>query len=422
MEGEADGEVEADVYRRAFESVGMPAMLMDEAFRIRAVNDAGVAFTGYDREALLGRETVSILADDATAVAIGERLLAGKSWNGDVRVRTADGRIVHGQGSAAPLDPTVGTDGGSVTDPSRLGGVTDRSSVHAAGPDATDATDDAGGGPATDALDAAGAADGPRTDAADRSDAADDTGDAGAETKRRPRYVAAFVDARQKRQYENAAEVLDRLLRHDLRNGLNLVYGYVQQARSRTNDPVARDRLADAREELSEILDKGERARDLRSLLDRAYEESTYPVRVDQVIAETVRKLDGVYPDALVETASLPAVRVEADDLLSEVLEGVIENGIVHDDGDPHVRVGVERTETTAVVSVADSGPGIPESRADEVFGRGQTDALHHGDGLSLFFADSVVRSYDGRIWFENHDDGTVFKIELSRTDALGDD
>ena len=401
MEGEADGEVASGVFRRAFASIGMPAMVMDESFRVRAVNDAGVTFTGYDRESLIGREAIGIIADDATALEIADRLLDGESWNGDVRVRTADGRIVHGQGSAAPIRPAVGTDGG------RLSRRDASDSVDGSADTTTSAASD-GTTPAT-------------TDTSPDVPSSSDTptaGDATTDDDTETRYVAAFVDARQKRQYENAAEVLDRLLRHDLRNGLNLVYGYVQQARSRTNDPVARDRLADAREELAEILDKSERARDLRRLLDRAYEESTYPIRLDQVVAEAVRKLDGAYPDAVVETASLPTVRVAADDLLSDALEGVIENGIVHDDGDPYVRVGIDCREETAVVRVTDSGPGIPESRADEVFGRGQTDALHHGDGLSLFFADSVVRSYDGRIWFESTDDGTVFKLELSRVDA----
>ena len=353
-----DEGIDPAVLHGAFESVGMPVLLLDGTFRVRAVNDAGVAFVGYDRETLRGAPARTVLAENEKLETIRRRLEAGEEWDGDIRLRTADGRTVQGQASVAPIGLSVGADGGT-------------------------------------------------TQAA---------GESGDSRTRRPAYVAAFVDARQKRQYENAAEVLDRLLRHDLRNGLNLVYGYIQQARSQVDDEAARKRLADARHTLSDVLDKSDRARDLRQLLDRAYEQPTYPVRLDRVVENCADRLDGAYADATVETESLPSVTVAADELLSDVLEGLIENGIVHDDGEPRVTVAVERTETTGIVRVTDRGPGIPDHEADHVFRRGQTDALHHGEGLSLFFVDSVVRSYDGQIRVETPPEaGTVFTIELAR-------
>ncbi|MFB6177243.1 MAG: sensor histidine kinase, partial [Halobaculum sp.] len=233
-------------------------------------------------------------------------------------------------------------------------------------------------------------------------------------------YVAAFVDARQKRQFETAAEVLNRLLRHDLKNDLNVVYGYIQQARSHTTDEDALDRLLQARETLSKIIHKSERARDLRELLDRAYEESTYPVRLDEVLSETVADVREQYADAEFSLGTLPSVQVVADDLLGPVLEGILENAVQHNDDDPHVAVDVETTETTAVVRIADDGPGMPETDDDVVFGRGATDALNHGDGVSLFFADSVVRTYEGQIRFEERDDPLAVVAEDSEPVATG--
>lgn len=241
-----------------------------------------------------------------------------------------------------------------------------------------------------------------------------------------PGYVAAFVDARQKRQYETAAEVLNRLLRHDLKNDLNVVYGYLQQARTETDDPAVRTALTDARETLSRVIDKSERARDLRKLLDRAYQESTHPVRLDEVLSSAVADVSAAY-EAEFELGDLPSVAVVADDLLGTVLEGILENAVEHNDCHPHVGVDVRTTDRTVVVRVADDGPGMPQD-GDVVFGRGATDALNHGDGISLFFADSVVRTYEGQLWFEEWEgstpalstgsDGTVFKLELLRADS----
>ncbi|MEZ3142608.1 PAS domain S-box protein [Halobaculum sp. MBLA0143] len=335
-------------YERAFESAGIPVLLMDPQGTIRDVNDAGLSFAGYDREELVGTTGDTILAQRATVTEITEAMAAGNTWQGDLELRTADGRTVYGQGSVAPIR----------------------------------------------------------------------TGDDEAP----PGYVAAFVDARQKRQYETAAEVLNRLLRHDLKNDLNVVYGYIQQARRETDDPAARTALTDARETLSRVIDKSERARDLRKLLDRAYQESTYPVRLDVVLSRVVADVSATYEEATFELGDLPTVSVVADDLLATVLEGVVENAVEHNDGDPHVGVDVETNDRTAVVRVADDGPGMSQG-GDVVFGRGATDALNHGDGISLFFADSVVRTYEGQLWFEEWEastpplsaesGGTVFKLEL---------
>jgi len=369
--------------------------MMDTTGEIEAVNDAGLAFSGYDRESLVGASVTRILAERTTAEEIAEAMVAVREWHGDVKVRTAEGRTVYGQGSVAPVPPA---------DAEATGEESRTSAGLGSNVDGDDRLPDADGNQSTDA---------------DGDQSTD--GDSDAAVASPCGYVAAFVDARQKRQYETAAEVLNRLLRHDLKNDLNVVYGHLQQARAQIDDPSARAALADARETLSQVIRKSDRARDLRSLLERAYGESTYPVRVDRVLTEAVATVQESLGTNF-ELGSLPPVRVVADDLLSVVFEGVLENAVEHNDGEPHVGVDVQTTDRTAVVRIADDGPGMPQDE-DVVFGRSATDALTHGDGLSLFFADSVVATYEGQIWFEEWtestpllstgENGTVFKIEL---------
>jgi len=78
------------------------------------------------------------------------------------------------------------------------------------------------------------------------------------------------------------------------------------------------------------------------------------------------------------------------------------------------------RTEgEEAVVSVQDSGVGIPVHQQTHVFSkffrgdnviRMQTE----GTGLGLFIAHSIVQKHHGRIWFESHEGkGTTFYISL---------
>ncbi|SFR71586.1 PAS domain S-box-containing protein [Halogeometricum rufum] len=229
--------------------------------------------------------------------------------------------------------------------------------------------------------------------------------------------VAIFVDTTKQQQYENASEVLNRLLRHDLRNELNVMYGHVQRAQSETSSDEAAESLERAQEKILQIVHKTERARDLRDLLERSHDASNRPVRLDIVLNNTLVEVMQEFPEAEFNFEVFPEVVVRADDLLSAAVEAVLENAVAHNDADdPVVEVSVEVRDDHVVLAVADNGPGVPESQRDLIFGREEYDQLHHGTGISLFFADSVFDSYGGDIWVEDNDPrGAVFKIRLTR-------
>jgi PAS domain S-box-containing protein len=229
--------------------------------------------------------------------------------------------------------------------------------------------------------------------------------------------VAIFVDTTKQQQYENASEVLNRLLRHDLRNELNVMYGHVQRAQSETTSDEAAESLARAQEKILQIVHKTERARDLRDLLERSHDAANRPVRLDIVLNNTLVEVMQEFPEAEFKFEVFPEVVVRADDLLSAAIEAVLENAVAHNDADdPVVEVSVEVHDDHVVLAIADNGPGVPEPQRDLIFGREEYDQLHHGTGISLFFADSVFDSYGGDIWVEDNDPrGAVFKIRLTR-------
>lgn len=229
--------------------------------------------------------------------------------------------------------------------------------------------------------------------------------------------VAIFIDTTKQRQYENTSEVLSRLLRHDLRNELNIMYGYIQRAQSTTESADADENLERARDKIVDIVHKTERARDLRDLLEKSYSASNRPVRLDIVLNNKMVEVMHEFNNAEYDFEVFPEVTVVADDLLPAAIEAVLENAVTHNDQEtPHVEVSVEVRESEAVVSIADNGPGVPEAQRELIFGREEFDQLHHGTGISLFFADSVLSSYNGDIWVEDNDPrGAVFNIRLER-------
>lgn len=231
-------------------------------------------------------------------------------------------------------------------------------------------------------------------------------------------YVAVFTDTTKERRYRDASEVLGRLLRHDLRNELNLLYGHIQRAENRIDDPDARESLQRAKDGLADLSQKSDRARDLREGLERSWDAETEPIRLDLLLQDCIVAIDDEHREAEFHYDRFPEVRVAADDLLSIVVEAVLDNAIDHNDAStPRVTVEVEDDEETVTLRVSDNGPGVPHGQADLIFGREEVDPLHHGTGISLFFADTVVSSYGGEIWCANPgaDDGATFCVSLPR-------
>lgn len=88
-------------------------------------------------------------------------------------------------------------------------------------------------------------------------------------------------------------------------------------------------------------------------------------------------------------------VIVEASaSVLSQVLNTLVENSLVHGRGD--VRVHVARSGPSAVFTVSDQGPGIPRDLARTIFDRGITSG--QGTGLGLAVARETAESIGGRI------------------------
>ena len=102
----------------------------------------------------------------------------------------------------------------------------------------------------------------------------------------------------------------------------------------------------------------------------------------------------------------LPAVRGDSS-LLREVLQNLLDNAIQYTPAGGRINVGVSVCEREAVITVADTGIGIPLADQERIFERFyRVDAARSreagGTGLGLSIAKHIVEAHGGRLWVES--------------------
>jgi two-component system sensor histidine kinase KdpD len=136
---------------------------------------------------------------------------------------------------------------------------------------------------------------------------------------------------------------------------------------------------------------------------------------VGVVLNRMGRSLDG-HPLTTRIPADLPLVPVDAA-LIEQVLFNLVDNAARHTPTGTPIEVAAEAGGGEVVVSVADTGPGVPageEERIFERFQRGPRGKAGGGIGLGLTVSRGVVVAHGGRIRVERRPGGgAVFRFTL---------
>jgi signal transduction histidine kinase len=215
-------------------------------------------------------------------------------------------------------------------------------------------------------------------------------------------YTLALFDVTDREIRRQRLQVLNRILRHNLRNRLDVIRAHAEEA---SNAPIIEN--ADRLDHLST------EARRIETLMERAGagEATTHlPTVVEAVVTATTES----FPDAEA-TVAVPDVTLQLDrGLCRYALEQLVENALEHNDAQhPHVEVSGRETATGIRLVVADNGPGIPAAERDVITAESEHD-LAHGSSLGLWGANWAVQTLGGDLDFDSSDNGgTAVLIDL---------
>ena len=120
-------------------------------------------------------------------------------------------------------------------------------------------------------------------------------------------------------------------------------------------------------------------------------------------------------------------VEVLADDLLPEIFTNLIGNAAKHGGPGVEVTVAVDAPDDeTVVVTVADTGPGVPDDAKESIFFRFEREGGRRGSqGLGLSICRMLAARYGGRMWVEDRvpghpEQGAAFRFTLRKAGRGG--
>ncbi|MDZ7731028.1 MAG: histidine kinase N-terminal 7TM domain-containing protein [Natrialbaceae archaeon] len=179
-------------------------------------------------------------------------------------------------------------------------------------------------------------------------------------------YTIAFHDITRQRRRRQRLEVLNRVLRHNLRNDATIIEGnarLIQEDVKGTElenqiEPRVREIFSTSRN----LIRASEKARDIAKALPDG-EPTIREVDIEEIINECVTILRAHDIDGEV-TRSIPDdITVSGDEkLLRVIIENVLENAFLHGGGSAHIELEtVGSPKPGTVITVEDEGGGIPD-------------------------------------------------------------
>ncbi|MFP4175209.1 MAG: ATP-binding protein, partial [Halobacteriales archaeon] len=183
--------------------------------------------------------------------------------------------------------------------------------------------------------------------------------------------------------------LVNRILRHDIRNDMNIVLGWAEE--------LNKDVGPDGEEVLKRIIRVAQHAHELtvtaREYIDVVTSDDPLgltPVPLRETVDREVGYCRNMYDESVTfSVEDVAPVEVRADGFLPSVLRNILSNAVEHNDKDePRVEVGFETDGDVVRIRITDNGPGIPEDRRDDIFGRGERGLESPSSGLGLYLVD----------------------------------
>lgn len=213
----------------------------------------------------------------------------------------------------------------------------------------------------------------------------------------------------------NLATVLNRVLRHNLRNEMSVIRGQTWLMA----DQLQNDALGSiALNKIDQVMDLCQKAREIEQIVGTETER----VQTD-IVALTERVVSDLtsdFPDASITVDANDDVTAGVLPSFERAIRELIENAAKHGGETPTITVTVENVPNGTEIRIADDGSGLPDHER-KVLETGAETPLIHGSGLGLWLVHWIVTSHNGTVEATVTDGGTTMAVSVPRSPAADD-
>jgi PAS domain S-box-containing protein len=230
----------------------------------------------------------------------------------------------------------------------------------------------------------------------------------GNETDEVTHFVGIQQDITEEKRRERLIEVLNRVLRHNIGNDMNVVTGFANAIAEETDGETA-EMAVRIRQAADRLIDLSAKARSFQT----AVQDGDTPGRRNVVedIETVVADLRADFPTVEFDIDVRDNTEVVATESLRLALTELGENAAKHAESSPVTyRVDTE-SDGDVVIEVSDRGPGLPEAE-QQVLQDGRETPMKHGSGLGLWLVNWIVTGLGGDVT-TTVSDGTTVTVRL---------
>lgn len=226
---------------------------------------------------------------------------------------------------------------------------------------------------------------------------------------------AIYSDVTTEQEQRQRLQVLYRVLRHDLRNRMNVVKGNAEIICAEIDDPELREWAEALSASADELIELSSQTRQIERSLD-AGDYARHTVDSVEVTEDVLDDVSSQYPDVEYRCDTPSELPIVANGLIDTAIRNAVENAFEHNVGpEQTVEVTVRSASRNyAEISIRDDGPGIPESERRLFDGGSEITQLQHASGLGLWLLNWIVTQSGGEIELVDVEPtGTEVRIRL---------
>ena len=208
--------------------------------------------------------------------------------------------------------------------------------------------------------------------------------------------------------------LLNRIVRHNFRNKLQVIGGRFAQIDAQTDDSKMFDQMRRAIAELVKLTGWVNRITSLSG------EENTDRINIRQILEKEVQRYRSKHPEIgwEIDTENL---YIDANPLLQDAFHELIDNAVQHNSHET-LDITVSASENVADqqidIQISDTGQPIPDIETVPLLDGDESDQLKHGNSIGLWEVQTIINRHRGVLRLtENSTERKVIEVTLPLAD-----